>query len=413
MDARPLDIKGELLLKDLESFREFGSNTQTETLTGAGLKPVPVFINEFWTSKQRAAHSLHEVSYRACFKPQLPRFFIERLTEQEDLIYDPFMGRGTTLLEGALLGRNVAGCDINPLSKLLLSPRLNPPDIIEIEERLKAINFECDKEKIRKDLLVFYHPDTLKQICALRNYFLKKKKKSDNIDSWIRMVATNRLTGHSKGFFSVYTLPPNQAVTIERQKNINEKRKQKPEKRDVPSLIFRKSKSLLSKLKNNEKTILKKYSNKALLLTQSCDKTRKIKSNSVSLIVTSPPFLDTVDYATENWLRCWFNGIDEKDIPIWILKKVKDWGDKMTSLFKELRRILLPRGYVAFEVGEVRNGRLKLEEQVIPAAEAAGLMTTLVLINSQKFTKTSNCWGINNLSKGTNTNRVVLLKKRP
>jgi len=413
VDVRLLDIKGELLLKDLESFREFGTNTQTETLTGAGLKPVPVFINEFWTSKQRAAHSLHEVSYRACFKPQLPRFFIERLTEQENLVYDPFMGRGTTLLEGALLGRNVAGCDINPLSKFLLSPRLNPPDIIEIKERLKAINFECNKKEIREDLLVFYHPDTLKQICALRNYFLKKKKKLDNIDSWIRMVATNRLTGHSKGFFSVYTLPPNQAVTIERQKNINEQRKQKPEKRDVPSLTFRKSKSLLSKLKNNERTILKKHSNKALLLTQSCDKTRKIKSNSVSLIVTSPPFLDTVDYATDNWLRCWFNGINEKNIPIWILKKVEDWGKRMTSVFKELRRILLPGGYVAFEVGEVRNGRLKLEEQVIPAAEAAGLIPILVLINSQKFTKTSNCWGVNNLSKGTNTNRVVILKKRP
>jgi len=65
VDVRPLDIKEEPLLKDLESFREFGSNTKTETLTGAGLKPVPVFINEFWTSKQRAAHSLHEVSYRA------------------------------------------------------------------------------------------------------------------------------------------------------------------------------------------------------------------------------------------------------------------------------------------------------------------------------------------------------------
>ncbi len=411
VDVRPLDIKGKLLLKDLESFQEFGSNTKTETLTGAGLKPVPVFINEFWTSKQRAAHSLHEVSYRACFKPQLPRFFIERLTEQGNLVYDPFMGRGTTLLEGALLGRNIAGCDTNPLSKFLLSPRLNPPDITEIEERLKAINFECDKKEIREDLLVFYHPDTLKQICALRNYFLKKKL--DNIDSWIRMVATSRLTGHSKGFFSIYTLPPNQAVTIERQKNINEQRKQNPEKRDVPSLIFKKSKSLLSKLKNNERTILKKYSNKALLLTQSCDKTRKIKSNSVSLVVTSPPFLDTVDYATDNWLRCWFNGINEKDIPIWILKKVEDWGKRMTSVFKELGRILLPGGYVAFEVGEVRNGKLKLEEQVIPAAEAAGLIPILVLINSQKFTKTSNCWGVNNLSKGTNTNRVVILKKRP
>ena len=52
------------------------------------------------------------------------------------------------------------------------------------------------------------------------------------MDKWIRMVATNRLTGHSKGFFSVYTMPPNQAVTAERQIIINEKRDQKAEYRD-------------------------------------------------------------------------------------------------------------------------------------------------------------------------------------
>jgi hypothetical protein len=35
------------------------------------------------------------------------------------------------------------------------------------------------------------------------------------------MVAVNRLTGHSPGFFSVYTLPPNQAVSVKAQQKIN------------------------------------------------------------------------------------------------------------------------------------------------------------------------------------------------
>ena len=45
-------------------------------------KRVPQFINEFWTSKQRQVSSLHEISYRACFKAQLPRFFIKLLSEE-------------------------------------------------------------------------------------------------------------------------------------------------------------------------------------------------------------------------------------------------------------------------------------------------------------------------------------------
>ena len=67
--------------------------------------------------------------------------------------------------------------------------------------------------------------------------------------------------------------------------------------------------------------------------------------------------------------------------------------------------MLKPRGYVAFEVGEVRSGKLKMEELVIPVAREASLEAELVLINSQVFTKTANCWGVTNQVAGTNTNR--------
>lgn len=83
----------------------------------------------------------------------------------------------------------------------------------------------------------------------------------------------------------------------------------------------------------------------------------------------------------------------------------------MTEIFTELYRVVRPGGHVAFEVGEVRRGTLRLEETVIPAATSAGLLAELVLINSQDFTKTANCWGITNNQKGTNTNRIVLLRR--
>ena len=112
--------------QELAGFKEFG----TPTLCGevvAGGEMVPSYTNEFWTAKQRAASNLHEVPYRACFKPQLPRFFIERLTKPGDVVFDPFMGRGTTLLESALLQRVPAGCDANPLCKKLIAPAFSPP----------------------------------------------------------------------------------------------------------------------------------------------------------------------------------------------------------------------------------------------------------------------------------------------
>src|SRR5678810_1165413 len=129
MAATSAPERSQTLAQDLIAFREFGEKTRRSMLltsgTAEGVVEVPVFTNEFWTAKQRAGHSLHEISYRACFKPQLPRFFIERLTKPGDVVYDPFMGRGTTPIEAALLGRVPVGNDVNPLSVVMVKPRLS------------------------------------------------------------------------------------------------------------------------------------------------------------------------------------------------------------------------------------------------------------------------------------------------
>jgi len=181
--------------------------------------------------------------------------------------------------------------------------------------------------------------------------------------------------------------------------------------RDVKEIILRKSRSLLRKLTAEELKLLRKTSNKTKIITGSSDQTPLIDSNSVKLVVTSPPFLDTVNYQADNWLRCWFNGIDASSVRIWQLASPSQWKEKMFDVFKELVRILMPGGHIAFEVGEVRGGKILLENLVVPAAAEAGLRPIMIIINSQKFTKTANCWGIKNLKKGTNTNRIVLLRK--
>ncbi len=409
---RPIAGGVDSFLAELKSFREFGKETQFAELPLASGETVPVFINEFWTAKQRDAHSLHEVSYRACFKPQLPRFFIERLTRPGDVVYDPFTGRGTTLLEAALLGRAPRANDLNPLSRMLLEPRLCPPDLASIQARLTEIDF-TRLHDAREDLLVFYHPETLRQITALREYFLRREQEGalDLTDKWIRMVATNRLTGHSPGFFSVYTLPPNQAVSMASQKRINEKRNQEPVEKDVPAIILKKSRQLLKDYTADDTRALAGVFDSARFTCASADATSEIPSDSVSLVVTSPPFLNIVQYQTDNWLRGWFCGIDTKQIPIWESGSMNIWTECMLGTMRELHRVLQPGGHVAFEVGEIRKGKVLLEEVVAKVGVQAGLKPLLVLINSQVFTKTSNCWGIDNLSKGTNTNRIVLFEK--
>lgn len=389
------------------------NKTKIDIIEIGGIK-LKRYINEFWTSKQRQNNPIHEVSYRACFKAELPRFFISLLTKENDVVYDPFSGRGTTIIEAALLNRNIIANDINPLSTILSKPRLSIPSFVDVEERLGKIKFKGGL-KADIDLSMFYHHDTESEIVSLRNYLINRKNNGfeDYVDEWIRMVATNRLTGHSKNFFSVYTLPPNQAVTQERQKRINKLRKQKPEYKNVKQIILKKTRDLTSGIDEKLDYQLKRVGTKAKFLNEDARFTSGIKDNSVHLTVTSPPFLDIVNYVEDNWLRCWFNNIYANEVAqnITITKKIDEWEKVMGEVFVELYRISKRGGHVAFEVGEVRKGKIKLDEHIIPLGIKAGFECLGVVINLQKFTKTANIWGVNNNAVGTNTNRIVVFRK--
>jgi len=262
---------------------------------------------------------------------------------------------------------------------------------------------------------MFYHVDTLRELRALRSYLRAKKVvgTENSVDEWVRMVATNRLTGHSKGFFSVWTLPPNQAASPARQMKINEKYRQKPEYRSVKTLVLKKSKSLLKDIDDTTRERLKYMGKVSRFMTRDARETDDIESESVDLTVTSPPFLNVVQYAQDNWLRLWFNCIDAEEIgkQIVMAKTVEHWRYFIRGVFSQLFRITKRGGFVAFEVGEVRNGAINLEEIVVDIGVVSGFSCIGIVINEQNFTKTANIWGISNNCKGTNSNRVVLFYK--
>lgn len=389
-------------IDDLTSFDAFGQNTVTETVEG-----IPYLVNEFWTSGQRKSHSIHEVSYRACFKAQLPEFFISRLTKPGDVVFDPFMGRGTTPVQAALMGRQAFGNDINPLSVLLTRPRLRPILLESVATALKSIDWTSGEIE-REDLLAFYHPSTLKKLEALRQWLAERAplgaEDVDPVADWIRMVAINRLSGHSPGFFSGRSMPPNQAVSIKAQIKINEKLGLLPPERDVSAVILKKSRTLL-------KNGCAPSQIQSRLQTGAAWEVPGIADGSVDLTVTSPPFLDIVQYASDNWLRCWFAGIDPEAVAIDMHRTEEGWTAMVRRVLVEQARILRCGGYVAFEVGEVRNGKVLLERLVWQAAYGLPFDRLGVMVNDQEFTKTANCWGVANGSKGTNTNRIVLLQR--
>jgi DNA modification methylase len=87
-------------------------------------------------SSSYASHSLH--AFAAKFPPQLPRLFIEHLTEVGEVVLDPMVGSGTSVVEAYLLGRRGIGVDIDPLALHICrvkTTHIEPSVAVEAGER--------------------------------------------------------------------------------------------------------------------------------------------------------------------------------------------------------------------------------------------------------------------------------------
>ncbi|MBN2269698.1 MAG: methyltransferase domain-containing protein [Sedimentisphaerales bacterium] len=100
----------------------------------AGFSPEYTTI---WSFPERGDWATHEPGYRGNFAPQIPRNVIEMYSERGEVILDPMVGAGTTLIEAKLLGRDAIGLDINPeaveLAKKALEFRHRPVSRQEVK----------------------------------------------------------------------------------------------------------------------------------------------------------------------------------------------------------------------------------------------------------------------------------------
>jgi DNA modification methylase len=417
----PIDFKEKIQIGGNMSAQALLKNISTESsahesgLLMTPYGPVSRTCDEFWTAKQRQLHSLHySNSYRASFKPELPDYFIRKLTNPGDRVGDPFGGRGTTLLQASILGRKGVSNDVNPLSERLAYPKVNPVSIQEIQDRLEEIDFNAPVDLSKEeDMSMFYHEQTYKELINLRNYL---KNNRDNVDRFIEMTALSRLHGHSNGFFSAYSFPQISIPKVNQEK-INRTRAADPDYREVKPRILKKAKT---SLKSGDVERTRRWGKYQKLTTGDSRDLQEWASESVNLVVTSPPFLNQVDYVQDTWIESWFCGIPREEVEGKIVQTpdLEKWAQFISDTLSELHRVVVAGGYVAMEVGEVRyQGKmLNLDEIVVNLTASKDynlgqFKVVEVLVQSQQFTKLANCFKVANNKLGTNTNRIVLMEK--
>src|SRR3990167_8204417 len=115
-------------------------------------KNLDILTDSLWMIPERDKTGKHNGFYHGNFIPQIPRQFILRYTKKNEIVFDPFLGSGTTAYEAESLGRNFIGIDIQ--QKLVdyvgknIETKNNFSDLF-IGDSTKAEIFEKVKEALK------------------------------------------------------------------------------------------------------------------------------------------------------------------------------------------------------------------------------------------------------------------------
>jgi hypothetical protein len=244
-------------------------------------------------------------------------------TERGDTVFDPFCGRGTTVFESLLNGRNASGVDINPVAACIAGAKADAPLLRSVNVRLEELKealTDADEVAIPEGdfFRACFHESTLRQLLFLREQL---DWQNSRVDKFIAAVILGALHGESHKTPNCLSNRMPRTISTKPDYSVRwwaAKGLTAPE-RDT----FKVVKALAEYRLVSERPKLRG----GIKLRDARQAERAFPSleNQVKLIVTSPPYLDTTDYREDQWLRLWFLGGEERPT------MVKNRDDRHTS----------------------------------------------------------------------------------
>lgn len=341
--------------------------------------------------------SLHQLSpYIGKLKSSIAQYLLIKYSKPGDLVIDPFAGSGTIPLEALSLRRRVFAADINPYSEILTRGKLESPltlaeALFQLEHMLKKINSIPEPDLRGTPLWVrnFFHNKTLKE--SLRFALACKRAKN-----YFLLACFLGILHHQRPGFLSY--PCSHLVPYLRSKKYpRSKFPELYEYRDLESRITAKVKrsfKRIPKIATKTDWVFKRKSIERLSWPSKFD-----------CLITSPPYMNTLDYVRDNRLRLWF--IDKKFVTKnKVTREKKAFIRAITFLAKNVNTCLRQNGFCLLIVGELNN--LKLSNTIIEIFSVHAPALKLEKIIRDKIPDIRrarrNC-------KGTKEEKIIIFRK--
>ena len=295
--------------------------------------------------------------YKGSFHGQMIRGLINYCNLKGDsIILDPFCGSGTTLVESNLLGFNSIGIDINPIACL--------------NSKIKTNLLNCNVNRLSNDNKKYFK----------LGYYDKYKVHLTDF--------TDVLKSDIKELFYLFIFL--RAISIEFRFSTDRKIGFKN--------IYYKLINVLKSFENLKKEININLGESSILFGDCLIELKNLKSNSIDAIITSPPYIDLIDYIQEDLTP--INYLIKKEKIEFLKSKSignkfrnyslteKLYWNKIDLFLKELIRILKPNKNFILIVNNYKNMSEKFEEILIANYFLIERILKRVVVNIKKKNNT-------------------------
>ncbi len=310
---RTVTIEAEIRIVEEPQLDIFNPNKYLETDSNALLN----FVNEYYTNfentnpikiinksqfntpvnfKQAKSSPIHRwYTYKEGFSPFFVRQFIERFkTSDQNVVFDPFGGIGTTVVESTLLGFNAFSNDVNPLSNFIAKAKAehyNENDLIDLEnEKIYILNHSFLSKNNPPDnetVSSYFSEMTLDSVLKVQAYIdtLKNEKVRNLIFiallTILESISTHRKDGNG----------------VKRKKNF----KSDFDVNKVTELLISQIDLFIFDIKNSH------FKNQSIIQSQSSFDEYTLHQKA-DIVITSPPYANCFDYSKVYLVELWFGG---------------------------------------------------------------------------------------------------------
>ncbi|TAK62796.1 MAG: site-specific DNA-methyltransferase [Bacteroidetes bacterium] len=357
-------------------------------------------------------HAIHP--YPAKFPPKIPRKILEKFSAPGKLVLDPFCGSGTTLVEARLLGVNSVGIDINGLACLLSKVKATPINEQQIQmihnviEKFKEISFKWNmgsrKNKVKfnfKGIGHWFQDNVCEELTLIQLEIneIKEKVVQDFFRISFSSIIVRVSNQDSDTRFAAINKNVEDGFTI--------------------NYFLKKSKDYLKRLVDFSK--LAKANCTVDVVNADTRNLNFLMSDSIDIIITSPPYANTYDYYLYHKFRKRWLGIDVEFAQYneigsrrefsSLKQEPTKWLEDLKICFSQMHRVLKKDSFAFIVIGDsvIKKQIIRMDEAIKGFSSQVGLVVEHVV--SSDLSNHSKIFNPLFAQKGKKEHLIIMRKK--